>query len=92
VQQRSRFLRICRKAQQKLIPVTRNVSMIGLSSHELPWIRRLIALLRHPDPTVAELTRQALLYLSNAPKNTEPQGPPPPTPCKKVSCYIAGSD
>ena len=60
------------------VSVPSNVSMIGLSPHELPWIRRLITLLRHPDPTVAELTRQALLYLSDAPKSTEPLGPPPP--------------
>lgn len=40
------------------------VPMIGLYAEELPWIRMLTALLRHADPMVAELTRQALLYLS----------------------------
>lgn len=40
------------------------VPMIGLFAEELPWIRVLVGLLRHSDPTVAELTRQALLYLS----------------------------
>ena len=43
-----------------------SVPMIGLSPHELPWIRTLVSLLRHPDPTVPELARQALLYLSDA--------------------------
>ena len=38
--------------------------MIGLQPGELRWVRMLVALLRHPDPAVAELTRQALLYLS----------------------------
>ena len=40
------------------------VSVIGLCPDELPWMRMLVALLRHPDPTVPELARQALLYLS----------------------------
>ena len=43
-----------------------SVPMIGLHPEELPWIRLLVALLRHPDPTVPELARQALLYLSRA--------------------------
>jgi hypothetical protein len=38
--------------------------MIGLDPEELGWVRMLVSLLRHPDPAVAELTRQALLYLS----------------------------
>jgi hypothetical protein len=42
----------------------KTVPMIGLYAEELSWIRTLVALLRHPDPAVAELTRQALLYLS----------------------------
>jgi hypothetical protein len=33
---------------------------------ELRWVRALIALLRHPDPVVAELTRHALEYLSDS--------------------------
>jgi hypothetical protein len=44
-----------------------DVPMIGLHKEELPWVRLLVALLRNPDPTVAELARQALLYLSHAP-------------------------
>ena len=55
--------------------------MIGLSPGELPWIRALLALLRHPDATVPELTRQALLYLSRTSANpasprTGPAGSP----------------
>jgi hypothetical protein len=40
--------------------------LIGLEPHELPWLRSLVALLRHPDPGVPELARQALLYLTEA--------------------------
>jgi hypothetical protein len=40
------------------------VPVIGLCPDELPWMRMLVGLLRHPDPTVPELARQALLYLS----------------------------
>lgn len=43
-----------------------SIPMIGLHAEELPWIRLLVALLRHPDPTVPELARQAILYLSRA--------------------------
>jgi len=52
------------------MPLT--VSMIGLQSAELRWVRMLVSLLRHPDPAVAELTRQALLYLS---RPREPKSP-----------------
>ena len=37
--------------------------VIGLESDELPAVRSLVALLRHSDPKIAELTRQALYYL-----------------------------
>lgn len=40
-----------------------NLSMIGLQADELLWMRLLVSLLRHPDPKVPELTRQALRYL-----------------------------
>jgi hypothetical protein len=43
-----------------------NTSLIGVENHELGWLRLLLFLLRHPDPTVPELTRQALLYLEQA--------------------------
>jgi hypothetical protein len=40
--------------------------LIGLEPHELHWLRSLVALLRHPDPSVPELARQALMYLTEA--------------------------
>jgi hypothetical protein len=42
------------------------VHVIGIDPAELPWIRMLVLLLRHPDPVVPELTRQALRYLEAA--------------------------
>jgi hypothetical protein len=42
------------------------VPVIGIDPCELPWIRTLVLLLRHPDPVVPELTRQALTYLEAA--------------------------
>jgi hypothetical protein len=37
--------------------------VIGVDPGELPWLRRLLFLLRHPDPLTVEMARQALLYL-----------------------------
>jgi hypothetical protein len=42
------------------------LSVIGVEREELRWLRTLVWLLRHPDPTVPELARQALLYLTGA--------------------------
>jgi hypothetical protein len=42
------------------------ITMIGVHPEELHWLRLLTALLRHPDPGVPELARQALLYLTEA--------------------------
>jgi len=42
------------------------VPLIGIDPGELQWLRLLVSLLRHPDPVVPELARQALLYLQNA--------------------------
>lgn len=42
------------------------VPVIGIEPAELAWIRMLVLLLRHPDPIVPELTRQALRYLEAA--------------------------
>lgn len=42
------------------------VPVIGIEPSELAWIRTLVGLLRHPDPVVPELTRQALEYLEGA--------------------------
>jgi len=41
-------------------------ALIGIEPHELCWLRVLVTLLRHPDPAVPELARQALLYLTDA--------------------------
>jgi hypothetical protein len=42
------------------------VPVIGLEASEVHWVRVLIALLRHADPAVPELTRHALEYLTNS--------------------------
>jgi hypothetical protein len=42
------------------------VAVIGVEKEELRWLKTLVTLLRHPDPSVPELARQALLYLTGA--------------------------
>jgi len=37
--------------------------MIGLDPREIQWLRLVVALLRHPDPVVGEVAREALRYL-----------------------------
>jgi len=39
--------------------------MIGVDPAEIQWLRLVIALLRHPDPVVREVTREALRYLED---------------------------
>jgi hypothetical protein len=46
--------------------MTKTVSIIGIEEKELRWVRSLIGLLRHPDPSIPELARQALLYLTRS--------------------------
>ena len=46
--------------------MSNTVPVIGIDPAELAWIRMLVRLLRHPDPVVPELTRQALRYLEAA--------------------------
>jgi hypothetical protein len=46
--------------------MAKSVSMIGIEAGELRWLRLLLVLLRHSDPSMPELTRQALLYLADA--------------------------
>ena len=46
--------------------MARTVSMIGIEADELCWVRLLLSLLRHPDPSMPELARQALGYLLSA--------------------------
>ena len=38
-------------------------SMMGITQAELPWLRMLVFLLRHPDSHVGELTRGGLIYI-----------------------------
>lgn len=42
------------------------VPIIGVDPDELRWMRLLVSLLRHPDPYIPELARQALLYVTEA--------------------------
>jgi hypothetical protein len=50
--------------------------VIGLEAHELAAVRQLVALLRHPDPSIGELARQALVYLEDiSARNAMPQQP-----------------
>ncbi|HLH16135.1 MAG TPA: hypothetical protein VKX45_02895 [Bryobacteraceae bacterium] len=62
-------------------PMRNTVSLIGIRADELPWLRLLLALLRHTDAGVAELARQALLYLADAAgreaPGCNPADPPP---------------
>lgn len=56
------------------------VPMIGIDASELRWVRTLIALLRHPDPVVAELTRHALDYLTESAASRKAPGIPETPP------------
>ena len=51
---------------ERFLQMANTVPVIGIDPAELAWIRMLIQLLRHPDPVVPELTRQALQYLESA--------------------------
>jgi hypothetical protein len=53
-------------------PMPKTIPVIGIEPAELNWIRMLVFLLRHPDPVVPELTRQALLYLETSASNAYP--------------------
>lgn len=37
--------------------------MIGLDPREIQWLRLVVELLRHSDPVVREVAREALRYL-----------------------------
>jgi hypothetical protein len=41
------------------------ICVIGLEQRELEWVRLLIELLRHPDPVVGKVSREALRYLES---------------------------
>ncbi|MBZ5623599.1 MAG: hypothetical protein LAQ69_33475 [Acidobacteriia bacterium] len=55
--------------------MTKTVSVIGIETTEIRWIRLLVSLLRHPDPSMHELARQALLYLADAAEKREASHP-----------------
>lgn len=49
-----------------------NLGLIGLNPAELQCLRLVIALLRHPDPVVAEVAREALQYLEGLAERADP--------------------
>jgi hypothetical protein len=54
--------------------MAKTVSVIGIDPSELAWVRTVLFLLRHPDPLIAEMVRQAILYLErNAHQNGQPR-------------------
>ena len=56
--------------------MSQTTAVIGICPEELRWIRMLVTLLRHPDPSLPELARQALLYLSrSASESAVPSAP-----------------
>jgi hypothetical protein len=56
-------MKLAFRPKRKVKSMAQNLSLIGVQPDELPWMRLLISLLRHSDPVVPELARQALLYL-----------------------------
>jgi hypothetical protein len=57
--------------------MAKTVSVIGIDPVELPWVRTLLSLLRHPDPPIAEMARQSLLYIQrNAYSEAQPFAKP----------------
>lgn len=63
--------------------MAQTTAVIGISPEELHWIRMLLALLRHSDPTLPELARQALMYLSHS--AGEAAVPSSPAPARQRS-------
>lgn len=70
--------------------MAQTVSIIGINAKELRWIRTLVQLLRHPDPSVPELTRQALLYMAEAAGRTAVAPVPSPARNDSVAVDFAG--
>jgi hypothetical protein len=50
----------------KCVTGMNNAAMIGLSKPEVACLRKVVSLLRHPDPTIPALVDQALLYIVEA--------------------------
>jgi hypothetical protein len=56
--------------------MAKTVAVIGIEDKELRWVRSLILLLRHPDPSIPELARQALMYLARSAADRPNKSPP----------------
>ena len=56
--------------------MAKTVAVIGIEDKELRWVRSLILLLRHPDPSIPELARQALSYLARSAADRPNKSPP----------------
>jgi len=52
--------------------MAKTVAVIGVDPAELPILHTLVWLLRHPDPTVPALARQAIEYLQAAASGDSP--------------------
>jgi hypothetical protein len=52
--------------------VARTVAVIGIEAGELESIRMLVSLLRHADPHMPALAKQALVYLQDMAKDRKP--------------------
>jgi hypothetical protein len=61
--------------------MAKTVSIIGIDPSELAWVRTTLSLLRHPDPVIPEMVRQALLYLQT---NSNHQAMPDAVPLDHV--------
>ena len=73
---KTREIAIRAEKRHKARAMTKTVSVIGIETTEIHWIRLLVSLLRHPDPSMPELTREALLYLADTARNREPSVSP----------------
>ena len=54
---------LAEKKARGTVQMAKTVPVIGLDSSELGWVRLLVFLLRHPDPVIPQLTRQAILHI-----------------------------
>jgi len=62
--------------------MAKTIPVIGVDAEELRWLRLLVSLLRHPNPDVPELARQALLYLTETcGRQAAPDAATPDVPC-----------
>lgn len=74
---------------KELSLMAKTIPIIGVDPDELRWMRLLVSLLRHPDPNIPELARQALLYVTDASrKSSISPSPPPPSPAEGDNRYF----